>query len=354
MKLRAKSSLLAVVTCLFQSVSPLKIGEHSYEDDGEGIKDTCGLPKPREVYSRMEMEALPKDVDLAKMASVAHHVRYSTQSIAGYKKVAFWQIKKVEAVKAGMSTGIDCNETYVAAIYSHKAEKKCVLALAGGSKLSTSFGKVKLTPKHLQEYCQLGQVQSGLAQAANMFLKGHHNKLFKRLLSDNNECRTVAIAAHGYAGAVASLIAACANEISDFRVDYLYTFGAPPPSKHQIMNKQSLSAGSTQGCFKGVRVYNDDPFTGDDLPALWSREGYQHPKLGSVQIMENQWDISSRFHFCDTKSSKLEPIKHKLLNVTARAPTTYVTRLLRYTRHVWKDPGAKFLITASAMAPISK
>jgi len=103
-------------------------------------------------------------------------------------------------------------------------------------------------------------------------------------------------------GALISLMSLCANHRRLFTIDELYTFGVPGVSLHQLNN--SLS---TDGCFKGSRVYNMDTEFDDPIPVLSGELHFKHPKLRELRIKQmSDGSYVTKPHDCNS-SHAMDP-----------------------------------------------
>eukprot|EP00927_Polykrikos_kofoidii_P009098 TRINITY_DN13774_c0_g1_i2.p1 TRINITY_DN13774_c0_g1~~TRINITY_DN13774_c0_g1_i2.p1 ORF type:complete len:272 (+),score=9.39 TRINITY_DN13774_c0_g1_i2:44-817(+) len=130
-------------------------------------------------------------------------------------------------------------------------------------------------------------------------------------------CREVALTGHSQGGAMASILAACANKkgglgasfpwFPAFTVDLLYTVGAPGISKQHINNDQA-----SNGCFAGMRVVNFDDKSYDPVPWVTSRFGFLHPPLEVTRLKETwSWwgrkSVTKESHSCKSREAFVYP-----------------------------------------------
>lgn len=173
----------------------------------------------------------------------------------------------------------------------------CILAIPGESGLfdaSMDFVAV-LQSKSLPE-CGLNEVQAGLFDRFHALVASpewQHD--FVPFIDDHCQGSVIA-AGHGTGGAIASILATCANAVSGSVEDLadhtggavsmprigfsaLYTFGAPGASKEQLVNSRS-----SNGRFAGSRFFLNDALAQDLLPPSGYLLGYVHPKVGAVRL----------------------------------------------------------------------
>lgn len=108
-----------------------------------------------------------------------------------------------------------------------------------------------------------------------------------------NNCSDIFVTGHSLGGAVATILATCANTVGDplsqrlgFTVSKLYTIGAPCVAKTQVKNGRSKS-----GCFDGARFYVQDKGDFDPVPFVACKKtggSFRHPRVKAVMLHQTK------------------------------------------------------------------
>jgi hypothetical protein len=206
------------------------------------------------------------------------------------------------------------------AAYRH--EKHCLLGVSGQVNGADRFrGDAwkylnKHDPVFSEKLCGHWTVRGFVMNAKKIFSLSRWSRLAKFL--GGPDCSSgVTVIGTSWGGAIAELIAGCANqgrmqELQDatlpvFRVDRLYTFGAPPTALKPISNH----ATAVSPCFKGQRVFLASQMrTGaTDLIAYSTGiNGYAHARQDAIQLVEMP---DSKFkvvlHACQSERTPRQP-----------------------------------------------
>eukprot|EP00929_Paragymnodinium_shiwhaense_P102268 TRINITY_DN65460_c0_g1_i1.p2 TRINITY_DN65460_c0_g1~~TRINITY_DN65460_c0_g1_i1.p2 ORF type:complete len:520 (-),score=115.96 TRINITY_DN65460_c0_g1_i1:85-1644(-) len=191
---------------------------------------------------------------------------------------------------------------------------RCAIAFTGTKNIWDVATDLKIWRMDLPE-CGIESVHSGFARKTRLIL-AHLRKdqeFVDYLRSDNCEAG-VASVGFSLGGALATLLAACANDAEKehgnashlFKVDFLYTFGTPKISSVQITNPLSRN-----GCFHGVRFWTKSTSTWDPVPSL-PNSLYMHPRVASVRLTKKIHFNGLRYEFtqsrpCDSKDAASSP-----------------------------------------------
>mmetsp|Transcript_58022 Transcript_58022/g.130782 ORF Transcript_58022/g.130782 Transcript_58022/m.130782 type:complete len:737 (+) Transcript_58022:22-2232(+) len=168
------------------------------------------------------------------------------------------------------------------ALYWFESGKECALSIAGtdsAADMMDNFDGLAI------DACGHKNVHSGYVGEVDDLLSSceFHND-FLPFLQSSNCSNGIHIVGHSLGGGVASVLAACANNPAvpyGFRVDKLWTFGAPGVAKDPLTN--SLAA---DGCFNGGRFWNQDFVTIDPIPGLSRGLNFVHPRIESTRMKQ--------------------------------------------------------------------
>eukprot|EP00927_Polykrikos_kofoidii_P057870 TRINITY_DN52093_c0_g1_i1.p1 TRINITY_DN52093_c0_g1~~TRINITY_DN52093_c0_g1_i1.p1 ORF type:complete len:341 (+),score=46.50 TRINITY_DN52093_c0_g1_i1:78-1100(+) len=216
----------------------------------------------------------------------------------------------------------------------YRAESTCVVTFAGTNDLA-DWGK-NLDVRTVQQ-CG-GKLHEGFFNALVDVLqsKEWNERIASHLASLS--CSEVIATGFSLGGAIASVLAGCANsrdglaaivpETPVFTVDSLYTFGAPGVSEEPLENWKAWF-----GCFGGTRVVNYDTNAYDPVPLLTSIPHLTHPKL-ELEVLENHssgsdWEVRKKIYACSSTEAGTFPQKGSLwnANVGLHAIPSYIDRL---------------------------
>lgn len=122
----------------------------------------------------------------------------------------------------------------------------------------------------------------------------------------------IIVVGHSLGGAMASLLAACANHpdptyraskdpdthkaVEDITVKAIYTIGAPSISRVQLTNHGQM--------FPGRRFYNYDSLQYDPVPSSAQAANHKHPLLQAVRLVKR----------CNTLGTKCDPTKAEIFH----------------------------------------
>lgn len=167
-----------------------------------------------------------------------------------------------------------------------------VMSISGSNDFHDWLNNFQAQENETGIFCGLKNVHTGFAKEASSIFDPKKNKHWPRLRrtlemasADGDE---IVLVGHSLGGAVASLLAACANRgTSDenrnsimgtgagFHVDLLFTFGAPGISQDDY-KIGAWEGGEAVKEFSGVRIYNEDERWVDAVPAAASAFHYKH------------------------------------------------------------------------------
>lgn len=254
------------------------------------------------------------DGRLQEMASLAGGIYVFQEIVGDWKLVKDWDINDISLKGGDHNVGI----------YKQSApdgDRTCVLAFSGRQSLVDAVVDSLSTSV---TWCGFKEVQKVMASHASAFLTGIRFNEFERFLANPSECGAgISVVGHGLGGAMAELLAACANtpEMTFFNVSEVYTFGAPGISKAPLKN---LTA--SDGCFKGARVFNEDAMIVDAMVRRVS--SYLHPKLNAVRIAEaGKGEYKRNDVDCSDGRVHELPQRGKIPNVPIHRIANYYKRL---------------------------
>jgi len=265
------------------------------------------------VYYKKHSQAKPEDPFLAQMASISNRINNLGSPVSGWDLVKHW------------NTADERGCSYVEQAGIYRRDGRCVLTFSSTERVSNISTNAKPFPR---DWCGLKSVQAGYANRLDVFMNGVRFQEFMDFLNSDTECPNGIIGVgHSMGAGLISLMAVCGNNKGLFKMNELYTFAGPGVSKKQLTN--SLSP---DGCFKGARIYNQDRFMQDPIPALSSPFGYKHPKLAEIRLKQQRGKpIEVIKYRCDDKHVKTHPHwKSKASNPMLHlAGSAYVKRLLQ-------------------------
>jgi hypothetical protein len=244
--------------------------------------------------------ALPSDPMDVQMASVAAGVYRLESPVAGWEMVKAWIT----------SSATLWNDRDIAGIYRKKLHGSsgpytCALAISGTNSPGDALKDLEATTV---EFCGFDGVHRGFAKTAQTYVSGNRSQEFLQYLIDPSSCGGGIFATgHSLGGAVATLIAAChnkhANGSSVQGFDGLYTFAAPAPSKHPLVNPLSKDG---SGCFPGGRFFYVHGRHHDVIPGLATYFGYAQPRLSQVQVEQKTDGVVYIARNCSSETSAEE------------------------------------------------
>lgn len=214
-----------------------------------GIGDPGNPPEPRAPASAHR---------LMQMLSLASAIYEGEPLVSGWKLEKIWD---VAAEKWG-SLATDYVGIYRREFHS---EKHCALAFAGTDDFINVVGDVFGFVSRAGTWCGWGGVHSSFANDMRAFMRSRGRfEEFDSFLADPRECNVVIAVGHSLGGALAELMAACANRPDTeknvslkaraihFQVHEMYTFGACAVSTEMLTNRLRQFS---DGCFPGARVF---------------------------------------------------------------------------------------------------
>jgi len=188
-------------------------------------------------------------------------------------------------------------------LYKLNAKPICAIVFQGSEDNVDWMHNIAATPK---TWCGKTKVHAGFASYLDRF-KRVGGSMVKKMRSKSTCGQGIVSVGHSLGGALAGLLAACANRKSQgsawrtflkgIEVKELYTFGAPEVVQGGIRNDRRKS-----GCFNGARFYNEQSqFKFDPVPLI-ARTGtriekYKHPAVNAVRLQ----DDSHTIHSCTKK-----------------------------------------------------
>lgn len=181
---------------------------------------------------------------------------------------------------------------------------QCVIAFAGTDDVSDLSDDLDVREKHACGH----SFHKGFYDEFQNFLSGDRwsSEFRPHLKSDACSAGIIAVG-HSLGGALASVLATCANApgnpLADqlgFLIQSLYTIGAPALAKSSPRNGQTES-----GCFDGIRFFNEDSRTFDPVAYAAVLLGFEHPRVKAVQLHSNSADILSfNTYTCESEEAR--------------------------------------------------
>lgn len=181
---------------------------------------------------------------------------------------------------------------------------QCAIAFAGTDDVSDLSDDFDVRVKKACGY----SFHRGFYDEFQNFLSGDawSSKFQPYLKSDACSGGIIAVG-HSLGGALASVLATCANAPGNplgdqlgFLIKSLYTIGAPALAKSSPRNGQTES-----GCFDGIRFFNEDSRTFDPVSYALAMVGFEHPRVKAVQLHSNSDDILSfNTYSCKSKEAR--------------------------------------------------
>mmetsp|Transcript_50144 Transcript_50144/g.119369 ORF Transcript_50144/g.119369 Transcript_50144/m.119369 type:complete len:363 (-) Transcript_50144:167-1255(-) len=232
------------------------------------------------------MVDLDESADMAEIQSAARTgANVSNWTLlAGFEVAGFW------------------SSTARAHIYSKNGS--CAVTFHGGEESLEWAEKLKVFGE--VDACG-ATINKGLWHEAEQLI-GHSSweETFLPVLT-GSQCQTVYALGSGIGGAVASLVAACANRgelshlsgsaVSGLHFAKLYTYGAPAVSRTALTNPLS-----SDGCWAGARYFIVDEWTYDPIPAVCFPWGFVHPAVQPVEV-----SLELKAWPCTSPQASLEP-----------------------------------------------
>jgi hypothetical protein len=228
------------------------------------------------------------------------------------------------------------------ALYKKRGSSECALAFSGSNDAFDWVNNFKVWS--VKGMCGYEKVHKGFALETRQLFKSSHMAAFSEIIA--SKCGgAVSVAGHSLGGAIANIVAGCASStkglsgigdvnagVKDFKVNGLYTLGAPGVSKPGMTNGGK--------CFPGKRAYDYDTATFDVVPWIATKFGYMHPEVEAVEMTEsggwfgsNDAVIGKTVYTCSSTAAEERPWKTGQI-VPIRAPSiidhytsTYVHRL---------------------------
>lgn len=234
----------------------------------------------------MMPRGLPTDFRALQMASLAGGVYYWESPIAGWTLVKDWDVSL---------SGDDDRVGIYTRRFSAEGPTTCALVFGGTSSLGDVKADLDLPTV---DFCGYPEVHGGFAKKSRLFSEGERYHEFFNYLTDPVKCGggTIAVG-HSMGGAMASLLAACANKehaadpsTHPLKFDEIYTMAQPSISKHVIKNALSKDG---SGCFDGIRFFNQDKHLEDPIPAIAGEVGFKHPALTEARIWSTATDAAT-------------------------------------------------------------
>jgi hypothetical protein len=298
--------------------------------DGEVALDRQGHLRVAAEWQDCKGDCEPMSVTMAEIAGKV----YSFDAQAGNYHILY----KVDIAAVNKQYGKDNM-----ALYKKRGSSECALAFSGSNDAFDWVNNFNALSE--KGTCGYDKIHRGFATEAREFFKSSQMAELSEIIS--RICGgVVSTVGHSLGGAVASIVAGCANSpkglsgmghvhkgVKPFKVSGLYTVGAPGVSKPAMTN-----TGGT--CFPGKRAYNYDSVTFDVVAWIATKFGYLHPEVEAVEMTEtggwfgkNDEVISKTVYTCSStaaehrpwKTGQIAPIKAPSLG--DHKTSTYIHRL---------------------------
>lgn len=231
-------------------------------------------------------------------------------------------------------------------VYSHDGE--CAIAIAGSDDVNDWLNDFDLAKT---DFCGFTNVHRGAARELEGML-GHSGwkDSVAPYLSGPQCSGGVTVIGHSLGGAMASLLAACANNGSrplGFTAKALYTFGAFAVSEERLINKESAD-----GCFAGARLYTQDAVSVDPAAQYAQNFGFRHPQVSAVRLGEPSFmGLPTKVYHvagCSSECAAAEP--------SGGVPAIDAHRMARYTgmaKSVYTESRAELTESRCGESPLS-
>mmetsp|Transcript_57821 Transcript_57821/g.163174 ORF Transcript_57821/g.163174 Transcript_57821/m.163174 type:complete len:257 (+) Transcript_57821:261-1031(+) len=202
----------------------------------------------------------------------------------------------------------------------------CAISFAGTDDVFDVVSELNVATVPL---CGFRSVHRGFAEKLERILRTHTWQTELAPYLRSGACAEgVVCVGHSLGGALASILAACANSqesggighlLGGLAVAGIYTFGAPAVSKGQLTDGRS-----SDGCFGGGRWYREDEAAFDPVPYLAHPLGFQHPRSIAIRMEDTGHGRAKREFECASREARDEPSTLKTPSIGYHALSSYL------------------------------
>mmetsp|Transcript_316 Transcript_316/g.875 ORF Transcript_316/g.875 Transcript_316/m.875 type:complete len:327 (+) Transcript_316:92-1072(+) len=254
--------------------------------------------------------------DVACGASMLQ-VRSST--VNGYVNVAAFSEEEAEAVDMALLQNAAYKGSDVVgweklagfdAVQVYAREGVCVVAFHGTDEAADWADNI-LIVGNVKDVCG-SSIHRGFWREAAIVLGNPAWEENVMPVLTGTDCTSIYAIGHSMGGAVASILAACANhgELSAIHpnattamsVSKLYTYAAPAVSSTGFINPLS-----SDGCWGGARYFIVDDWSFDPVPPVAVPFGFVHPHVQPVQIGMHEGALESIDWPCNSHDAEVQP-----------------------------------------------
>jgi len=198
-------------------------------------------------------------------------------------------------------------------VYQNRQDKRCSLVFSGyhGALAGYIRGALSLvTPLTTWKLCGYDMYAPYVRLLRHHTSLGNWSKLTRLLAGPESTCKgEINFMAESMGGSSGEILAACANQgmidqlqsksATPFKLQNLYTFGAPAASKQAIKNSLRKD-----GCFQGKRFF----FASDVIAHLGSAVSLHHPNMDAVELWPQKTGPTLKAWRCGSPESRNDGI----------------------------------------------